>query len=137
MEMASAHNGVQALLNGHDWYHITTPLDYVRATLWCLANFLTATAYFLIPYELRAWRKALPFRATSLIVMLFIAFIALCGASHFAMLFIMQTGPWWAILLVYLPMAAVSLATVAVLRVNRKLILSVLQSVGAALKAHT
>jgi hypothetical protein len=70
-------------------------------------------------------------------MMLFIGFIALCGTSHFAMLFIMQTGPWWATLLIYLPMAAVSLATVAVLRVNRRLILSVLQSVGAALKAQT
>jgi hypothetical protein len=137
MEMASTHDSVQALMNGHDWYHIVTPLDYVRAVLWCLANFLTAVAYFLIPNELRAWRKALPFPATSLIVMLFIAFIALCGASHFAMLFIMQTGPWWATLLIYLPMAAVSLATVAVLRVNRRLILSILQSVGAALKAQT
>ena len=137
MEMASMHQGVQALMNSHEWYRLDTPLDYVRALLWCLANFLTATAYFLIPNELRAWRKALPFPATSLIVMLFIAFIALCGASHFAMLFIMQTGPWWATLLIYLPMAAVSLATVAVLRVNRRLILSVLQSVGDALKAQS
>ena len=137
MEMASMHNGMQALLNNHDWYRVTTPFDYVRAVLWCLANFLTAVAYFLIPYELRAWRKALPFPATSLIMMLFIGFIALCGASHFAMLLIMQTGPWWATLFIYLPMAAVSLATVAVLRVNRRLILSILQSVGAALKANT
>ena len=137
MDMASTHGGMQAMLNAHDWYRITTPLDYLRAVLWCLGNFLTAVAYFLIPNELRAWRKALPFPATSLIMMLFIGFIALCGASHFAMLFIMQTGPWWATLLIYLPMAAVSLATVIVLRVNRRLILSVLQSVGAALKAHT
>ena len=136
MEFASAYQGAQTLMNSHAWYHIDTPLDYVRAVMWCLANFLAAAAYFLIPNELRAWRKALPFPATSLIMMLFMAFIALCGASHFAMLFIMQTGPWWAILLIYLPMAAVSLATVAVLRVNRRLIVGVLQSVGAALKAQ-
>jgi hypothetical protein len=135
MDMASTHDGVQALLNEHSWYHIVTPWDWVRATLWCAANFLTATAYFLIPNELRAWRKVLPFPATSLIGALFIGFITMCGLSHLAMLFIMQTGPWWATLLIYLPMAVVSLGTVVVLRLNRELILKVLQNVGAALKA--
>ncbi|MEJ0026196.1 MAG: hypothetical protein WDN01_09230 [Rhizomicrobium sp.] len=135
MEMASAHESVQVLLNGHSWYRIETPLDWVRATLWCVANFLTAIAYFAIPNELRGWRKTLPFAASSTIVLLFIGFITLCGASHFAMLFIMQTGPWWAVLLIYLPMAAVSVATVVVLRVNRRTILAVLQHVGDALKA--
>jgi len=134
MEMASTHESVQFLMNSHTWYRIETPLDWVRATLWCVANFLTAAAYFAIPNELRGWRKALPFPASSLIVLLFIAFIALCGASHFAMLFIMQTGPWWAVLLIYLPMAVVSVATVLVLRLNRRLILTVLENVGAALK---
>jgi len=135
MEMASTHESVQFLLNGHSWYRIETPLDWVRATLWCVANFLTAVAYFAIPNELRSWRKALPFAASTTIGSLFIAFITLCGASHFAMLFIMQTGPWWVILLIYLPMAVVSLATVLVLRLNRTLILSVLEHVGAALKS--
>ena len=137
MDMASAHDGVQTLLNAHSWYHIETPWDWVRATLWCVANFLTAMAYFLIPNELRAWRKVLPFAATSLIGALFMGFITLCGLSHFAMLFIMQTGPWWATLLIYLPMAAVSIGTVVVLRLNRQLILAVLQSVGAALKEQS
>ncbi len=134
MAVASMHQSVQLLMDTYSWYRIETPFDWVRATLWCDANFLTAVAFFAIPNELRGWRKALPFSASSRIVSLFIGFIALCGASHFALLFILRTGPWWAVLLIYLPMAAVSLATVLVLRLNRRLILAVLENVGAALK---
>jgi hypothetical protein len=126
---------IQMLVNNHSWYHIVTPLDYLRAALWCLANLITATAYFLIPSEIKTWRKALPFGATSLIINLFIAFIAFCGVSHLVMIVIMPTGPWWATLLIYLPMAAVSAATVIVIRSQRRVIIEVLESVAAALKA--
>lgn len=125
---------MQALLNDHSWYRIDTPLDYLRAILWCLANFVTATAYFLIPNELRHWRRVLPFAATSLIGTLFIGFIFFCGLSHFAMLLIMQTAPWWVILLVYMPMAIVSAATVVVIRRDRAMIVAVLENVGRALR---
>jgi hypothetical protein len=125
---------ISALLNDHSWYRIETPLDYLRAILWCLGNFATAFAYFLIPNELRHWRRELPFAATSLIGALFIGFITFCGLSHFAMLFIMQTAPWWAVLLIYVPMALVSLATVYVIRRDRALILAVLRNVGQALR---
>jgi hypothetical protein len=124
----------RSLLNDHSWYHIVTPLDYLRAGLWCLSNFVTAAAYFLIPNELRHWRRVLPFSATSLIGALFIGFIFFCGLSHFAMLLIMQTAPWWVVLLIYLPMALISAATVVVLRRDRALILSVLENVGRALR---
>jgi len=125
---------IHALMNNHEWYRIETPADYLRAALWCLANFTTATAYFLIPNEIKHWRKALPFGATSLIINLFIAFIAFCGVSHLVMLFIMQTGPWWATLLIYVPMAGVSAATVIVIRRNRQLIVEVLKNVSRAIQ---
>jgi hypothetical protein len=133
--MAMPHDAlISALLNDHAWYRIDSPLDYLRAALWCLSNLATALAYFLIPNELRHWRRELPFAATSLIGALFIGFIAFCGLSHFAMLFIMQTAPWWAVLLIYLPMAFVSAAAVYVVRRDRVLILAVLHSVGRALR---
>jgi hypothetical protein len=134
MDMPS-HDVVQGLLNAHSWYHIETPLDYLRAGLWCLSNLATALAYFFIPNELRYWRRVLPFATSSLLGSLFIAFIAFCGLSHLAMLAIMQTAPWWAILLVYLPMAVVSVATVIVMRKERALILLVLDSISKALMA--
>ncbi len=131
------HSGdlIHHLVNNHSWYHIETAQDYLRASLWCLANFVTAVSYFLIPNEIKHWRKALPFGATSLISNLFISFIAFCGLSHLVMLFIMQTGPWWATLLVYVPMATVSVATVVVVRLNRRLIIEVLEGVSRAIRA--
>jgi len=125
---------IHQLVNNHSWYHIETPADYLRAGLWCLANFVTATSYFLIPNEIKYWRKALPFGAASLIINLFISFIAFCGLSHLVMLLIMQTGPWWATLLVYVPMAMVSAATVVVIRRNRRLIVDVLEGVSRAIR---
>lgn len=126
---------VHGLLNAHSWYRIETPMDYLRAGLWCVSNLATALAYFFIPNELRHWRKVLPFATSTLLGSLFIAFIAFCGLSHLSMLMIMQTAPWWVILLVYLPMAIVSVATVIVMRKERDLILSVLESVSKALTA--
>jgi hypothetical protein len=120
--------------NAHSWYRIDTPLDVLRALIWCGANLATAIAYFLIPQELGHWRKVMPFAASARIGQLFIGFIFFCGLSHLAMLVIMQTGPWWATLLVYLPMAIVSVATVVVIRRDRKLILAVLESVAKGLK---
>lgn len=134
MDMPS-HDLVQELLNTHSWYRIDTPLDYLRAGLWCVSNLATALAYFFIPNELRHWRKVLPFASSALLGALFIAFIFFCGLSHLSMLLIMQTAPWWAILLVYLPMAIVSVATVIVMRKERALILSVLESISKALMA--
>ncbi|MEJ0040907.1 MAG: hypothetical protein WDM81_01165 [Rhizomicrobium sp.] len=125
---------VHALMNNHDWYRINTPLDYFRAGLWCMANLVTSASYFLIPNEIKYWRKSLPFGAASLIINLFIGFIAFCGLSHLAMIAIMPTGPWWATLLIYLPMAIVSAATVAVIRLQRQPIVELLASVAAALK---
>ena len=133
MDMASTHDLAHALLNNHSWYRIDTPLDYVRAGIWCAANLATAIAYFCIPYELRLWRRTLRLFASSRVGLLFIGFIALCGASHLAMLAIMQTAPWWAVLLIYLPMAIVSLCTVSVMRRDRVLILQVLNGVAKAL----
>lgn len=129
-----AHDLASTFLNAHSWYRIDTPLDYVRAALWCASNLTTAIAYFLIPLELGQWRKVMPFAASALIGQLFIGFIFFCGLSHLAMLAIMQTGPWWATLLIYLPMAAVSAATVVVIRRDRKLILAVLETVVQGLK---
>jgi len=129
------HDLVHGLLNAHSWYRIDTPLDYLRAGLWCVSNLATALAYFFIPNEIRYWRRVLPFTTSTLLGNLFIAFIAFCGLSHLSMLAIMQTAPWWAILLVYLPMAIVSVATVIVMRKERALILSVLESVSRALTA--
>jgi len=134
MDMPS-HDLVQGLLNAHYWYHIDTPMDYLRAGLWCVSNLATALAYFFIPNEIRYWRKVLPFATSTMLGSLFIAFIAFCGLSHLSMLVIMQTAPWWVILLIYLPMAIVSVATVIVMRKDRQLILSVLESVGKALTA--
>jgi hypothetical protein len=136
MHIAS-HDLAHLLMNNHSWYRIDTPLDYIRAALWCLSNLATASAYFLIPVELRHWRRVLPFAASSLIGTLFIGFILFCGLSHLAMIAIMQTAPWWATALIYLPMAVVSLATAVVMRRNRPLIIAVLGGVGQALKTKT
>ena len=137
MDMAASHDLTHLLMNNHSWYRIDTPLDYARAALWCLSNLATASAYFLIPVELRHWRRVLPFSASSLIGTLFIGFILFCGFSHLAMVAIMQTAPWWATILIYLPMAVVSLATAVVIRRKRPLIIAVLDGVGRALKAKT
>lgn len=105
----------------------------MRAIAWCASNFLVFLAYFLIPNEIQHWRKAIPFRWTSLISYLFVSFIALCGLSHLVMIIIMPTGPWWAIWLIFVPLAFVSLATVLVIRMMRKLIIEVLQGVKGIL----
>src|ERR1700733_14585883 len=133
MEMAS-NDLIHTLMNGHSWYRIETADDYLRAALWCIANLVTSVSYFLIPQEIQYWRKSLPFGATALISNLFIGFIAFCGLSHLAMVIIMPTGPWWAVILIYVPMATVSAATVVVVRMNRKLILAVLDAVALALR---
>ena len=137
MDMASHQDALHWLMNDHSWYRIDTPLDYLRASLWCLSNLATASAYFLIPVELRHWSRVLPFSTSWLLAALFIGFILFCGVSHLAMLAIMQTAPWWAVLVVYLPMAAVSVATAIVMRRERTLILGVLGGVVRALKADT
>jgi hypothetical protein len=137
LDMASHHDALRWLINDHSWYRIDTPLDYLRASLWCLSNFATACAYFLIPVELRHWSRVLPFSTSWLLAALFIGFILFCGTSHLAMLAIMQTAPWWATLAVYVPMAAVSVATAIVMRRERPLILGVLDSVAKALKADS
>lgn len=134
MDMSQSNDLIHTLMNNHSWYHIDTPLDYIRALLWCSANLATAAAYFFIPAEIWHWRRVLPFAASSLIGTLFIGFITLCGLSHLAMLFIMQTAPWWATLLVYTPMAIVSVATIAVIRRDRQLIVAVLGGVAKALR---
>ncbi len=133
MEMPS-NDLIHALMNSHGWYRIETTDDYLRAALWCIANLATSVSYFLIPQEIKYWRKSLPFDATALISNLFIGFIAFCGLSHLAMVVIMPTGPWWAVILIYVPMATVSAATVVVVRMNRKLILAVLDAVARALQ---
>jgi len=133
MEMEPVHSAVQFWMNDHSWYRIVTTADTVRAALWCLSNLVIAVSYFLLPVEIRRWRLALPFRSTALIGSLFIAFIAFCGLSHLVMLILMQTAPWWAILLVYLPTGLLSLAAAAVVRRERHLIVADLEGIGAAL----
>ena len=125
---------LHGLMNNHAWYRIETVDDYLRAALWCVANLVTSFSYFLIPNEIKYWRRSLPFDSVSLIFNLFIGFIAFCGLSHLAMIFIMPTGPWWAVVLVYVPMAAVSATTVVVIRMNRQLIVALLENVGRALR---
>lgn len=131
------HDLVTGLLNAHSWYRIDSPLDYVRAAIWCASNLVTAISYFLIPIELGHWRKVMAFPASAFIGRLFIGFIFFCGVSHLSMLVIMQTGPWWATLFVYLPMAIVSAATVIVIRRDRKLIIAVLETVAQGLKGSS
>jgi hypothetical protein len=132
--MTPTHEIADLMLNANAWYRIETPLDYVRAGLWCASNFVTAISCFLIPQELSHWQRKMPFPASALIGQLFIAFIFLCGLSHLAMLAIVQAGPWWATLSVCLPMAIVSVGTVVVIRRDRKLILAVLVSVAQGIK---
>lgn len=134
--MDMAHGRGHFYLNSHAWYHIDTPLNVLRATLWCLSNFITAVAYFFIPNEIRHWQTALSFSSSSLIGRLFMGFIAFCGLSHLSMLVIMQTAPWWVTLLIYLPMAIVSAATVVVLRRERTLLVAALASIGSALRVR-
>lgn len=121
------------MVNDHAWYRFVSTADYIRAGLWCLSNLTIAVSYLVLPIEIWHWRAALPFRSTALIGALFVSFIALCGISHFTMVLIMPTGPWWAVLLIFLPTGAVSAATAIVLRRERRLIVAALQGVGAAL----
>ncbi|MBL6854425.1 MAG: hypothetical protein ISS15_16600 [Alphaproteobacteria bacterium] len=130
----SEHELTATILNAHSWYHIDSPLDYIRAAIWCGSNLVTAISYFLIPMELGHWRRVMPFESSARIGQLFIGFIFFCGLSHLAMLVIMQTGPWWATLFIYLPMAVVSAATVVLIRRDRKLILDVLEAVAQGLR---
>jgi hypothetical protein len=133
MDMGSAGGAAGFLINDHSWYHFVTTADYIRAGLWCFSNLAIAAAYFLLPAEIRRWRMTLPFKSTALIGTLFIGFITFCGLSHLTMIFIMQTAPWWATILIYLPTGIISLATVAVVRRERQLIIAALQGVSAAL----
>ena len=120
------------LWNNHDWYKIENNAHFIRALVWCTANLVTAYAYFAIPWELYNWLgDAVRITATRIIALGFIAFITLCGMSHVAMVLVMPTGPWWATLLVYVPMAVVSLATAIFLKVNRKRIIEILNLLGA------
>lgn len=121
-------------LNDHSWYRLDSEWDYLRMALWCIANLMTFVAYFLIPWEIHSWGDALSFASTTLIGRLFIWFIVLCGLSHLVMVIVMPTGPWWATLFVYVPMALVSAATVIVLRTHRVLIIKALASVSKAIR---
>ena len=115
------------LLNDHSWYTLTSAWDWARAGLWCASNLVTALAYYWIPIEIFRWRLAAPLASIRLFASLFIAFIAFCGTSHLAMLFIMQTAPWWAIG-VYVGMGAVSVATLAAMRFYRSEIIPALHA---------
>lgn len=121
-------------LNDHDWYRLDTAWDWVRLALWCAANVITGAAYFAIPVEIWHWRQVLPFRSASLIGFAFLCFILLCGMSHFAMLAVMATAPWWAILFVYAPMAVVSILTAWLIRRERVVILGALKAIGESLE---
>lgn len=107
---------MRVLWSYHEWFVLDSGWDWARLWLWCLSNFAVFAAYFLIPVEICHWRKAIPFKWTSLIGLLFVVFITLCGVSHFAMIIIMPTGPWWAIIFVFVPLALISIATVFVMR---------------------
>jgi len=133
MDMAAGGGALHFLINDHSWYRFVTTGDYIRAGLWCFSNLAIAGAYFMLPVEIRRWRLALPLRSTALIGTLFIGFIAFCGLSHLSMIFIMQTAPWWATLLIYLPTGVISLVTVGVVRRERRLIIAALDGVRAAL----
>ncbi|GAA0548906.1 hypothetical protein FHS83_001051 [Rhizomicrobium palustre] len=133
MDAGSAQYVSHLVMNDHTWYRLITTADYVRAGLWCLSNLVIGISYLMLPVEIWHWRTALPFRSTAVIGALFVAFIAFCGISHLSMVVIMQTAPWWAVLLIYVPTAAVSLGTALLVRRERGLILAALQGVGAAL----
>jgi hypothetical protein len=115
------------LWNYHDWYHIENVNDFVRAVLWCVANIVTAFCYFVIPYEIWLWRRELASTAAIITGFGFIFFIALCGMHHVVDVIIMQTAPWWAVLMVNVPMALASLATAYFIVTNRQLIIDVLR----------
>jgi hypothetical protein len=133
MDMGQAGGVLHYFINDHSWYRFITTADYIRAGIWCFSNLAIAGAYFMLPVEIRKWLLALPFRSTTLIGTLFIAFILFCGISHLSMVVIMQTAPWWATILIYLPTGVISLVTVAVVRRERQLIVAALNGVGAAL----
>jgi hypothetical protein len=122
------------MLNSPSWYHIETAPEYIRAAIWCAANLATAISCFLIPNELGRWRKTLPFTESALIGRLFTGVVFLCGLSNLAILVIVPVGPWWATLLIYLPMAFLSVATLVVLRRDRAMIVGVLENVVQGLK---
>jgi hypothetical protein len=133
MDMGTADGAARFLINDHSWYRFVTIADWIRAGLWCFSNLAIAVAYFMLPIEIRRWRLALPFKSTALIGTFFVAFIAFCGLSHLSMIFIMQTAPWWATLLIYLPTGLISLAAAAIVRRERRVIIAALEGVGAAL----
>lgn len=133
MDSGSAHGIAHVLINNHSWYTFETTADYIRAGLWCVSNLTIGFSYLLLPVELWHWRLALPLKSIAVFSTLFIAFIAFCGFSHLSMLIIMPTAPWWATLMIYVPTAAVSLATALVLRRERRVIVAALEGVGAAL----
>jgi len=124
------------LWNDHSWYTINSFDDFSRAILWCLANLVTAFAYYGIPWEIWQWRKQLPFYSSAMVGLLFISFIIACGTHHIVDVIIMPTAPWWAVLWVNIPMAAVSLATWIYIRNNRPMILKILQGILKMMEAN-
>lgn len=120
---------IEYLFNDHHWYMLHDGWDHVRAWIWVLTNIITGVSYFLIPMELQVWRYSMPTAYMRVLAGLFSAFIGLCGTSHFVMVVVMPTAPWWAIWFPFMPMAVVSLMTWLVLRVMRRDIRSLLEAV--------
>jgi len=114
------------VLNDHSWYRIDDTWDVARAALWCAANLVTAFCYFAIPWELRHWRRELPYQSVALIATMFMGFIFFCGVHHVVDVLIMPTAPWWAIWTANIPMAGFSIATWIIIRRQRRGIMWVL-----------
>lgn len=51
-------------------------------TVWLWSQFAIAAAYLLIPYELFHWARAVDLRGVKWVVLMFVLFIAWCGAHH-------------------------------------------------------
>lgn len=120
-----------AFLNDHSWYTLSGPWDWARAVLWTGANIVTGICYFAIPLEMLRWEAAIPLMSVKRFVLLYFGFILACGSSHFAMAMVMQTAPWWAVL-IYVSMAVVSCLALVEMYLRRAAILLALQALFAA-----
>lgn len=127
---------ISYLFNGHMFYALDTPLDHLRAWVWTASNTIVAICYFLIPFELWEWRRAMPFRSVMLTALRFVNFISACGMSHIIMLSIMPTAPWWAVpVMVWVALA--SLDAYFFIRLRRTLIVDAIAANAAALEGQS
>lgn len=99
--------------------------DELRTFIWTTAKLITGFAFIAIPWELRYWRKELGYKSTSLVTKGFMSFAFFCGLNQFVNAMVLPASPWWAVILVSIPMMISAVVTWLYIRINREKIVNI------------